>query len=74
MKHFPVCALHFRMTPGVPEYVASPAAAYITGTCLRVDCGTPNARGTWKLKPHHNSQPFVGFHRAQVPEMLKPAD
>ena len=54
-------------------FLLSPAAAYITGTCLRVDGGTPNARGTWKLKPHHNSQPFVGFHRARVPDMLKTA-
>jgi citronellol/citronellal dehydrogenase len=54
-------------------FLLSPAAAYITGTCLRVDGGTPNARGTWKLQPHRNSKPFMGFHRAQVPEMLKTA-
>ncbi len=51
-------------------YLLSPAAAYITGTCIRVDGGTPNARGTWKQAPHQRSQPFEGFHRAQVPEML----
>lgn len=52
-------------------FLLSPAAAYVTGTCLRVDGGTPNARGTWKLQPHANSKPFVGFHRAVDPEMLK---
>jgi len=51
-------------------FLLSPAAAYITGTCLRVDGGTPNARGTWKLQPHANSKRFMGFHRTVEPEML----
>jgi len=52
-------------------YLLSPGAAYITGTCVRVDGGTPNARGTWKQVPHANSAPFEGFHRAQLPELLR---
>ncbi len=56
---------------GAVVYLLSPAAAYITGTCIRVDGGTPNARGTWKLVPHQRSQPFEGFHRAELPELLK---
>jgi len=52
-------------------YLLSPAAAYITGSCLRVDGGTPNARTTWKLKPHSRSVPFEGFHRATLPEVMK---
>ena len=52
-------------------FLMSPAAAYITGTCVRVDGGAPNARGTWKLQPHKKSVPFLGFHRAVQPEMLK---
>ena len=52
-------------------YLLSPAAAYITGSCIRVDGGAPNARGTWKLQPHSNSRPFMAFHRAVEPEMLK---
>ena len=51
-------------------YLLSPAAAYVTGTCLRVDGGTPNARTTWKLVPHANSKPFEGFHRASLPDVL----
>ncbi|MGE0098835.1 MAG: SDR family oxidoreductase [Hydrogenophaga sp.] len=52
-------------------FLLSPAAAYITGSCLRVDGGTPNARGTWKLQPARREQPFNGFHRTETPELLR---
>ena len=52
-------------------YLLSPAAAYITGSCIRVDGGTPNARGTWKQVPHDRSRPYEGFHRAKLPELLR---
>lgn len=51
-------------------YLLSPAAAYITGSCIRVDGGTPNARTTWNLVEHNNSKPYEGFHRASLPEVL----
>ena len=51
-------------------YLLSPAAAYITGSCIRVDGGAPNARGTWKLQPHGRSRAFEGFHRASLPDLL----
>lgn len=51
-------------------YLLSPAAAYITGSCIRVDGGAPNARQTWSLEPHNNNKPFEGFHRAKMPEVL----
>jgi citronellol/citronellal dehydrogenase len=55
---------------GAIVYLLSPAAAYITGSCIRVDGGTPNARGTWDLQPHKCSQAFEGFHRATLPKLL----
>lgn len=52
-------------------YLLSPAAAYITGSCVRVDGGTPNYRPAyWKLAPAQHNTPFEGFHRAVQPELL----
>ncbi len=55
-------------------FLLSPAAAYITGTCIRVDGGTPNARQTWTLGETSRSRPFEGFHRAEAPAMLSEPD
>lgn len=55
-------------------YLLSPAAAYVTGSCLRVDGGAPNARSTWKLQPAQRSEAFNGFHRSVLPELLRPQD
>ena len=50
------------------------AAAFVTGTCLRVDGGVPNARYTWPSQPmrvqSEASAPFEGFHLASLPKML----
>ena len=47
-------------------FLLSPAASYITGSCLRIDGGSPNARATFELQPHDKAPPaFDGFHRAK---------
>ena len=47
-------------------FLLSPAASYVTGSCLRIDGGSPNARATFELQPHDKAPPpFDGFHRAK---------
>jgi citronellol/citronellal dehydrogenase len=52
-------------------YLLSPGAAYITGTCIRIDGGSPNARVCWgPLRQECNSTPFDGFHLEAPPTVL----
>ena len=53
-------------------YLLSEAAAFITGTTLRVDGGRPNVRpGTPMPAPRHGAAPFNGFHLAATPKVLQ---
>lgn len=52
-------------------YLLSPAAAYVTGSCLRIDGGAPNQRQTWtQTYEPRNIPEFNGFHRAVRPKVL----
>jgi len=52
-------------------FLLSEAAAFITGSTVRVDGGVPNAKHTWELPEHHHSQPFNGFPLYQFPSFLE---
>lgn len=52
-------------------FLLSEAAAFITGTTLRVDGGRPNVRpGMPMPRPANTEAPFNGFHLAATPRVL----
>jgi len=52
-------------------FLLSEAAAFITGSCLRIDGGAPNARRHWPLAPSGPTPAFEGFHRGVRPRVLE---
>ena len=54
-------------------FLLSPAAAFISGACLRVDGAAPNAKRIWPQVGTGQQPPeFNGFHLAERPSVLKP--
>lgn len=52
-------------------YLLSPAAAFVSGTCLAVDGAAPTARRHWPLVGMGGSNDsFNGFHLAERPKVL----
>jgi citronellol/citronellal dehydrogenase len=47
------------------------AAAFISGTTLRVDGAAPNASLIWPSQEHDRVPAFNGFHRARLPDVLR---
>jgi citronellol/citronellal dehydrogenase len=51
-------------------FLLSDAAAYITGTEIRIDGGVPLGNRSMELPKTDRSQPFNGFHLAKTPKVL----
>jgi citronellol/citronellal dehydrogenase len=52
-------------------YLLSPAAAFVSGACLRVDGAAPNAKRIWpEVGTGGTTAPFDGFHLASTPQVL----
>ncbi|HSB22723.1 MAG TPA: SDR family oxidoreductase [Burkholderiaceae bacterium] len=54
-------------------FLLSPAAAFISGACLRVDGAGPNARRMWPRVGGAPTEAFNGFHLAELPAILRGA-
>jgi len=53
-------------------FLLSPAAAFISGACLRVDGAAPNAKRIWpEVGTGGSTEPFDGFHLATTPKVLQ---
>jgi citronellol/citronellal dehydrogenase len=53
-------------------FLLSPAAAFISGTCLRVDGAAPNAKRIWpQVGTGQPNAAFDGFHLSEVPRVLR---
>jgi len=53
-------------------FLLTPAAAFISGACLRVDGAAPNAKRIWpEVGTGGTTEAFNGFHLASSPDVLK---
>lgn len=52
-------------------FLLSDAAAFVSGQTLRIDGAASLGTPMYPLIDHSNSQPFNGFHRAFIPDVLK---
>ncbi len=55
-------------------FLLSEAAAFISGSCIRVDGAAPNARQDWSLPDHRQSHAYHGFPDETRLDFLEPKD
>ena len=58
----------------VLTFLASPAASFISGSCIRVDGAAPNARRIWQVGTGKANPAFNSFHLGGVPEVIQRRD
>ena len=52
-------------------FLLSEAAAFVSGACLRVDGGAPNARASWPMPEQRRSRAYRGFPLESTPDFLR---
>jgi citronellol/citronellal dehydrogenase len=52
-------------------FLLSPAAAFISGSCVRIDGAVPNVKPNYTLPPRNATAAFDGFHLAEMPKVLE---
>jgi len=52
-------------------FLLSPAAAFISGSCIRIDGAVPNVKPNYALPPRGTTVAFDGFHLAAKPKVLE---
>ena len=55
-------------------FLLSPAAAFISGSCIRVDGATPNMQHNFVPPDGPGNQHFEGFHREVTPKVFADKD
>jgi citronellol/citronellal dehydrogenase len=54
--------------------LCSPAASFISGSCVRIDGAAPNARRIWQVGTGKANPAFNSFHLGGVPEVIQRRD